>query len=179
MQMKENDQLNIVIYTRNTSIEQPEGHRLYRDVQILKEKYKKMGYKIQKIYSDLGCYGSGMENRLSLQQLLKDVTIGIIDVVLVWDLFSLTPKGLDLLKIEQYLEQHDVELCSATEPFDTSTPEGKLHFKMMATLLEYEHLTCKWDISLSSMARLSMTKGECMKGSESNAELCNETKRPA
>jgi hypothetical protein len=44
--MKENNQLQevgIAIHTRNTSIEQLEGRRLYRDIQVLKEKYERMG----------------------------------------------------------------------------------------------------------------------------------------
>ncbi|NEY18569.1 recombinase family protein [Bacillus ginsengihumi] len=172
-------EVRIVIYTRNTAIEQPEGHRLYRDIQVLKEKYERMGYEIQQVYSDVGCHGNAIEGRLSLKQLLTDVSLGLIDVVLVWDLFSLTPKMTNLLTIKQYLDQHDVELCSATEPFDTSTPEGRLHFQWMAALLEHEHLSCKRDISLSSFARLIMTRGERMKGGESNAESCSEFVRTA
>jgi DNA invertase Pin-like site-specific DNA recombinase len=174
--MKESNQkeVRIAIYTRNTAIEQPEGHRLYRDIQVLKEKYERMGYDIQQVYSDAGCHGNAIEGRLSLKQLLTDVSLGLIDVVLVWDLFSLTPKTKDLLYIKEYLDQHNVELCSATEPFDTSTPEGESHFQRMTILLEDEHLACKRDISLSAFARLIMTKGASMKVGESSAESYNE-----
>jgi DNA invertase Pin-like site-specific DNA recombinase len=169
--------VRIAIYTRNTSIEQPEGRRLYRDVQVLKEKYERMGYKIQGIYSDLGCHG--LKRRFELNRLFKDAFLGLFDVVLVWDLFCLSSKTTELLNIKRFLAQYNVELCSATEPFDTSTPDGMLHFQWMAELLEHEHLASKKDISLSSLARLIMTKEACMKGDESNAEPCIESVRPA
>ncbi|MFK9091710.1 recombinase family protein [Bacillus salipaludis] len=178
--MPENNKLQgvrVAIYTRNTSIEQPEGRRLYRDVQVLKEKYERMGYKIQGIYSDVGCHG--LKRRLELNRLFKDAFLGLFDVVLVWDLFSLTSNPTDLSNIQRFLAQYNVELCSATEPFDTSTPDGMLHFQWMVELLEHEHLACKRDISLSSLARLIMTKGACMKGDEPNAEPCIESVRPA
>lgn len=180
MQMLKNDQLQevrISIYTRNTSTEQPEGRRRYRDIQVLKEKYERMGYKIQGIYSEIGCYDP--KRRPELMRLFLDAFLGKIDVVLVWDLFSLTSNPTDLLNIQRFLAQYNVELCSATEPFDTSTPDSMLHFQWMAELLEHEHLACKRDISLSSLARLIMTKGACMKGDESSAEPCIESIRPA
>ncbi len=58
--MKGNNRLQevrIATYTRDISIKQPEGHRLYRDIQVLKEIYERMGYKIQGIYTEVGCYG--------------------------------------------------------------------------------------------------------------------------
>lgn len=176
MQMLKNDQLQevrISIYTT----EQPEGRRSYRDIQVLKEKYERMGYKIQGIYSEIGCYDP--KRRPELSRLFLDALLGKFDVVLVWDLFSLTSNPTDLLNIQRFLAQFNVELCSATEPFDTSTPDGMLHFQWMAELLEHEHLACKRDISLSSLARLVMTRGEYLKGGESSAEPCIESVKPA
>ncbi|WP_187444864.1 recombinase family protein [Rossellomorea vietnamensis] len=178
MQIKESNQqqkVKVSIYTRNTSIEQSKGHRLYRDIQVLKEMYVKMGYEIPQIYFNVACQGNGIEDRKALKQLLKDVSLGLIDVVLVWYLFSLSSNATDLLKIKQFLDEHNVELCSATEPFDTSDFEGELHFQWMVSLIEDEHLTCKRDISLSSLARLIMTRGQSLKGGELNAELRNES----
>ena len=75
--MKENNQLQevrIAIHTRNTSIEQLEGRRLYHDIQVLKEKYERMGYKIQGIYSEVGCYG--LERRFE-QSITSGFSIGM------------------------------------------------------------------------------------------------------
>jgi DNA invertase Pin-like site-specific DNA recombinase len=165
-QQVKKEKVKIVIYTRNTINEQKMGHRQYRDIQVLKEKYKRLGYEVSRIYTDAGCHGNTIGGRPVLQKLLNDAPGGLFDVVLVWDVYSLTPNGEDLLSIEELLNQYDVELCSATEPFDTSTEEGKKHFYYMSMLLEDESLACKEDISLSAFAWLVITRGASLKGGE-------------
>lgn len=168
----------IVIYTRNTAWEQPIGHRLHRNVQVLRDKYERTGYEISKIYCEPSST-SDEKRRPALQQLLEDATKGLFWVVLVWDVFTLTSDGEELQLIERELARHDVEICSATEAFDTSTEEGRGVFEYMCQLLQYEHLATKQDISLSALARLITTKGERMKGDELDAEQCSESVRPA
>lgn len=172
------NQQKIVIYTRNTAWEQPVGHRLHRNVQVLRNKYERAGYEISKVYCEPSSL-SDKKERPALQQLLEDAAKGLFWVVLVWDVFSLTSDGEELQLIESELARHDVELCSATEAFDTSTEEGRKVFEYMCHLLQYEHLATKQDISLSALARLIMTKGECLKGDELDAEPCSESIRPA
>ena len=160
----------IAIYTRNVSSELINGgHRLHHDIQVLKKKYERAGYEIVKVYSDSAFHGSTLLGRPALQQLLKDAEEGYFNVVLVWEVFYLAAKGEDLLFIERKLRDHDIELCSATEMFETDTAIGLEHFRMIASLIKHEYLTCKQDIPLSSLARLIMTKGQSMKGGEISA----------
>lgn len=119
------------------------------------------------------------KRRPALQQLLKDAAKGLFWVVLVWDVFTLTSDGEELKLIESELARHGVELCSATEPFDTSTEEGRKVFEYMCHLLQHEHLATKQDISLSAFARLVMPKSTCMEGDELDAKPCCESIRPA
>ncbi len=162
------NQQKIVIYTRNTSWEQPIGYRLHRNIQVLRGNYERAGYEISKIYYESSSI-SGEKRRAALQQLLDDAEKGLFRVVLVWDVFTLTSNGEELQLIERELARHDVELCSATEAFDIFTEEGREVFDYMCHLLQYEHLTTKQDISLSSLARLIITRGQSMKGDELNA----------
>ncbi|MGP4107942.1 recombinase family protein [Virgibacillus sp. L01] len=161
----------IVIYTRNTAMEQPEGHRLYRDVKLLKNKYERLGYEIHKIYYEPSYLGETKEKTI-LQRLLKEAANGLFGVVLVWDVFTLTSEGEELQLIERELARYDVELCSATESFDTSTEEGNKVFGHMCFLLKHEHLATKQDVSLSTLARLIISRGASMKGSGDDAKLC-------
>lgn len=147
------NQYKIVIYIRNTSWEQPEGHRLHRNVQILKSKYERAGYEISKVYSEPSLELDKNE-RPVLQQLLNEAASGLFGVVLVWNVFTLTSNGDELQRIERELAGNDVELCSATEEFDTSTEEGREVFNCMCSLLQYEHLTTKQDIPLSALANM-------------------------
>lgn len=156
-QSKTINQNKIVIYTRNTSWEQPIGHRLHRNIQVLKDKYERAGYKIGKVYVEPS---SNKKTKPVLRQLLEDAANGHFGVVLVWDVFSLTSNGEELLHIEKELCSYDVELCSATEDFDSSTKEGKKIFEYMCLLLRHEHLACKLDINLSLLAKLIINKGK-------------------
>lgn len=172
------NQQKIVIYTRNTAWEQPIGRRLHRNVQVLKDKAERAGYEISKIYYESSST-SKEKRRPVLQQLLEDAEKGLFWVVLVWDVFTLTSDGKELKLIEKELARHDVELCSATESFDTFTEEGRKVFEYMCHLLQDEHLATKQDISMSAFARLVMPKGTCMKGDKLDAEPCSGSARPA
>ncbi|WP_188455463.1 hypothetical protein [Virgibacillus oceani] len=69
--MNNSNELRIVIYTRNTAIEQPQGRYLYRDVYLLKCLYERNGYPINKIYREPSSKIRPSE-RPVLKKLLKD-----------------------------------------------------------------------------------------------------------
>ena len=96
------NQQKIVIYTRNTACEQPVGHRLHRDIQVLRNKYERAGYEISKVYCEPSSLSDNKE-RPVLKQLLGDAAKGLFWVVLVWDVFSLTSDGEELQLIEASL----------------------------------------------------------------------------
>ena len=159
---KQNETINqnkVVIYTRNTSWEQPIGRRLYRNIQVLKDKYERADYEISKVYFEPSSI-SNKKMRPVLRELLEDAANVYFGVVLVWDVFSLTSNGEELLHIEKELHGYNVELCSATEDFDTSTKEGEKVFEYMCHLHQFEHLATKIDITSSSLARLIINKGK-------------------
>ncbi|MEK3857499.1 recombinase family protein [Cytobacillus sp. FSL H8-0458] len=169
----------IVIYTRNTSWTQPEGYRIHRDVQVLKEKCERVGYQVSRVYREPSSE-SHEKRRKVLKQMLKDAAEGLFGVVLVWDVFTLTPDGKELKQIERELARYGVEICSVTEPFDTSTEEGLRVFEYMCKLLNTRHLrlAAMQGIPLSLVARW-LIEDENKKGGERDAELCETARRPA
>lgn len=175
------NQEKIVIYTRNTSCTQPEGYRIHRDVQVLKDKCERAGYQVSSVYWEPS--SESQENRRNvLKQMLKDADEGMFGVVLVWDVFTLSPDGEELQQIERELARCGVELCSVMEPFDTSTGEGLRVFEYMCKLLQTRHLrlAAMQGIPLSLVARwLIEDEDENKKGGELDAELCETARRPA
>lgn len=166
------NQPKIAIYTRNTVFEQPVEYRLHQDVHVLRDKYKKEGYEISKIYCEPSST-SDKKKRPALQKLLEDAANGLFDVVLVWDIFTLSSNGEELQLIERELARHDVELCSATEAFDLTTEEGRKVFEYMCKLLDTNHLSLSalQGIPLSQVARWFL-EDESMKGGSEYANLC-------
>ncbi|OZS79502.1 resolvase [Tetzosporium hominis] len=173
------NQDKIVIYTRNTSWTQPEGYRIHRDVQVLKDKCERVGYQVSRVYWEPSLE-SHEKRRKVLQQMLKDAAEGLFGVVAVWDVFTLTPDGKELQQIERELARYGVEIFSVMEPFDTSTGEGLRVFENMCKLLNTRHLrlAAMQGIPLSLVARW-LIEDENKKGGEFDAELSEATTRPA
>lgn len=173
------NQDKIVIYTRNTAWTQPEGYRIHRDVQVLKEKCERAGYQVSRVYWEPSSESQG-KRRDVLKRMLEDAAEGLFGVVLVWDVFTLSPDGEELQQIERELARYGVEICSVTEPFDTSTGEGLRVFEYMCKLLNTRHLrlAAMQGVPLSLVARW-LIEDKKKKGGEFDAELSEATTRPA
>lgn len=63
---------------------------------------------------------------------------GEYDVIVVWRLDRLVRKVSHLARMIEWSEQHDVNLVSATEPFDLSTPLGRALVYLIGVFAEME-----------------------------------------
>jgi DNA invertase Pin-like site-specific DNA recombinase len=88
-------------------------------------------------YSDIGFSGRTM-NRPELKKLLKEIKDKRIDSVLVYKIDRLGRSFSDLNYIIDALDENKIELVSATQNFDTSTPEGRFMLRMLMGLAEFE-----------------------------------------
>lgn len=74
--------------------------------------------------------------RPELKKCLKALQPG--DTLIVWKLDRLSRSSLDFLRLIDDLHSRDIFFKSLTQPFDTSTPEGRMMMNMVATFAEYE-----------------------------------------
>ena len=79
--------------------------------------------------------GSTLE-RPQLKKAIKALEAG--DTLVVWKLDRLSRSSLDFLHIMEHINEREAFFKSLTQPFDTSTPEGRLMMQMVATFSEYE-----------------------------------------
>lgn len=79
---------------------------------------------------------SAVKQRPELDALLREVRRG--DVVLVYKVDRLARSLWHLLFILRRLERTGAALRSLTEPFDTSTPMGRLFLQMLGSFAEFE-----------------------------------------
>ncbi|SHK53306.1 site-specific DNA recombinase [Paramaledivibacter caminithermalis DSM 15212] len=77
----------------------------------------------------------------------------MFDEVIVWKTSRLARNILDLLQIVNILEKNDVTFKSMTEPYDTSTPTGKLMISMLASIAEFERTTIIENLKMGMVAR--------------------------
>lgn len=103
---------------------------------ILSQQFQ--GWNYYKTYSDAGISGA-TTNRPALQEMLKDIKDGKIQVVLVYKIDRLSRSIYDFKKMmKDDFERHNCTLVSITQSFDTSTAMGKLTLNMLLSFAEFE-----------------------------------------
>jgi DNA invertase Pin-like site-specific DNA recombinase len=89
--------------------------------------------------------------RAGLKRLQRDIIAGRIDIVLVYRLDRLFRNLLGFLKMIQLMTEHNVELVSVKESFDTRSPWGRLFMFFMAGFAEI----FVWQVSENTRRALS------------------------
>jgi len=77
-------------------------------------------------------------NRPALQKLIQDIKDNKIGMVLVTKIDRITRNLKDLLDLITLFEDCDVRFKSLTQPFDTSTPMGKVQVQLMGIFAQME-----------------------------------------
>mgnify|MGYP005851974971 CR=1 FL=1 len=88
------------------------------------------------IYRDEGISGKRSDNRPGLVAALDAVGKG--DVLVCYALSRLSRSTKDTLAIADLLAKKDADLVSLSERIDTTTAAGKMVFRMLAVLAEFE-----------------------------------------
>ncbi|MGO9534061.1 MAG: recombinase family protein [Syntrophobacteraceae bacterium] len=94
------------------------------------------GYSEIEIFTDAGISGSSMDKREGLHGALKVVSKD--DAVVVYSLSRLARSTKDTLEIADMLMDRNADLVSLSEKIDTTTAAGKMVFRMLAVLNEFE-----------------------------------------
>jgi site-specific DNA recombinase len=88
------------------------------------------------IFRDEGISGKRADNRPGLQAALE--TIGKGDALLVYSLSRLSRSTKDAIMLSETLQKKDADLVSLSEKIDTTSAAGKMVFRMLAVLSEFE-----------------------------------------
>lgn len=130
--------MRVGIYPRVSGHEQEDNYSIPEQIDRMKKYCESRDWLVHKIYTDSGYTGSNME-RPGLQDLIKDVENGKLDMVLVYKLDRLSRSQKDTLYlIEDVFDKHGVGFTSMTENFDTSTPFGKAILGVLAVFAQLE-----------------------------------------
>lgn len=114
-------------------------------------------HELVEVYIDAGLSGGRADNRPELQRALDHVT-RIGGALVVYRLSRLARSTRDTLAIADRLDRAGADLVSLSEKIDTSTAAGKMVFRMLAVLAEFERdLICEQTCSALAYKR---NKGE-------------------
>jgi len=133
----QNSMPGCVIYTRVSTIYQ------VRDgisLELQEKKGKQLAefneWEVKGIFTDKGLSGRYRNKRVGLQNALD--TLGSGDVLIIYSLSRLSRSVHDTLNIIAELADKEAELVSITEKIDTSSAGGKMMFRMLLVLTEFE-----------------------------------------
>lgn len=93
-------------------------------------------YEVKAVYTDAGISGKSTLNRDGLQNALNAVKKD--NALVVYSLSRLARSTKDTIQISETLNAKGVDLVSLSEKIDTTTAAGKMVFRMLAVLSEFE-----------------------------------------
>lgn len=126
------------IYVRVSTQEQAnEGYSIDSQKERLKSFCQAQGWGEIRYYVEEGVSAKNT-NRPKLQLLMEDIKKGKINMILVYRLDRLTRSVIDLHKLLRFLEEYGCGFKSATEPYDTTTANGRMFMGIVALLAQWE-----------------------------------------
>ena len=93
-------------------------------------------YALTAVHVDAGISGKSADNRPGLQAALADCRKG--SALVVYSLSRLARSTKDTISISERLAKAGADLVSLSEKIDTTTAAGKMVFRMLAVLAEFE-----------------------------------------
>ena len=96
------------------------------------------GYELTDIFTDAGISGKRADNRAGLQDALNVACKVRGTALVVHSLSRLARSTKDAIAIAERLDRAGADLVSLTERIDTTTAAGKMVFRMLAVLAEFE-----------------------------------------
>ncbi len=93
-------------------------------------------YELANVFVDAGISGKRADNRPALNEALDAAGKG--DALIVYSLSRLSRSTKDTLAIAERIEKAGADLVSISEKLDTTTPAGRMVFRMLAVLSEFE-----------------------------------------
>ena len=133
------DRERVALYTRVSSEEQREAGTIQTQAEVGRAYAERMGFEVVKTYADDGKSGTiPLHERPVGRRLIEDAKEGEFAAVLVYRLDRLGRSLFAIVDAHERLDKLGVGLISASEQIDTTTPSGRLHFQVLASVAEFE-----------------------------------------
>ena len=96
------------------------------------------GYRLADVFTDAGLSGKWADNRPGLRAALEAMSRSGSPALVVYSLSRLARSTKDAIGIAERLEKAGADLVSLSERIDTTSAAGKMVFRMLAVLAEFE-----------------------------------------
>ncbi len=130
--------MNAVGYTRvSTDGQATDGVSLEAQQARIRAWCEANGYKLLGMHVDAGLSGCRADNRPALQSAISEACKHKAALI-VYSLSRLARSTKDAIAISEQLAKSGADLVSLSERIDTTTAAGKMVFRMLAVLAEFE-----------------------------------------
>ncbi|GAB2716691.1 recombinase family protein [Paenibacillus thermoaerophilus] len=147
------------IYVRVSTEEQAtEGFSIQAQISELERYALQNNLEIVERYIDEGFSGKTIEGRPQMRRLLKEVSQGKFQSVLIYRTDRLSRKTKDSLEIIEILQKNNIQLFSITEKVDLSNPVGIAMFQIMSSINELERNTIITRVKMGMTERAKQGK---------------------
>lgn len=134
------DDVRVGIYVRRSTDDEHQPYSIEaQDNRLTAYIESQPGWRLVKRFPDDASGAS--TDRAGLEQAITAAKAGLIDVLLVYRVDRFSRNLRDLVTLLDDLDQAGVVFRSATEPFDTSTPMGRMLVQMLGMFAQFERDT--------------------------------------
>lgn len=129
------------IYVRRSVSDRDKGNNSLSIDAQKEECVRYVGNSAYRIYCDDGKSGKDVAHRPAFMQMMADAREGLIDKIIVkkYDRFSRNMR--EYLNVTNELDKYGVGVISLSEPFNTSTKEGRMMRNNLLNFAEFERET--------------------------------------
>jgi len=96
------------------------------------------GWKALPQHYDDPAFSGGNLDRPALQQLLKDIDAGRVDVIVVYKIDRLTRSLADFAKLVEAFDAKSISFVAVTQQFNTTTSMGRLTLNVLLSFAQFE-----------------------------------------
>jgi site-specific DNA recombinase len=125
------------LYTRTSAPNQRYNLSIPGQIDLCLKQCTQKGWTATYIFID-ECRSGKNTDRERFKSMMDKAEKGLFDILVFWKLDRVFRSLADAVNSERVLRSYNVNLSSITEYIDTTTPVGRLNFRTLASVAEFE-----------------------------------------